>query len=75
MTSSTLTPQERRLATILRVLAAVFGLAVFAYLLPAPIGPLKGWFIQLPFVTNSVVKIGVLGLLAYLASTPTIVNA
>lgn len=63
-----LTPQERRLRWLLRVLALLFGLAVFAYLLPALVGPNKAAFIQLPFVTNSVVKVGVLGLLAFFAS-------
>jgi choline dehydrogenase-like flavoprotein len=62
------TPQERRLTVLLRVLAAAFGLAVFAYLLPALVGPWRFWFVKLPFVTNSVVKIGVLGLLAWFAS-------
>lgn len=63
-----LTPQERRLKVFLRVLSILFGLAVFGYLLPALIGPLQPLFINLPFVTNSVVKVGVLGLLAFLAA-------
>src|SRR5438445_3143562 len=63
-----LTPQERRLQVLLRILALLFGLAVLAYLLPALIGPNKPAFIQLPFVTNSVVKVGVLSLLAFFAS-------
>lgn len=53
---------------LLRILALLFGLAVLAYLLPALAGPNKPAFIQLPFVTNSVVKVGVLGLLAFFAS-------
>ena len=67
-TQEELTPQERRLQVLLRILALLFGLAVLGYLLPALIGPNKPAFIQLPFVTNSVVKVGVLGLLAFFAS-------
>jgi hypothetical protein len=66
-----LTPEERRLVGLLRVLAALFTLAIFAYLLPALVGPWKPVFIQLPFVTNSVVKIGVLAALAFIASADT----
>jgi hypothetical protein len=62
------TPQERRLKILLRVLAFVFGLAVLGYLLPALAGPNKGAFIELPFVTNSVVKVAVLALMAFFAS-------
>ncbi len=63
-----LTPQERRLKILLRILALLFGLAIFGYLLPALVGPNKAFFVQLPFVTNSVVKVGVLGLLAFFAA-------
>lgn len=63
-----LKPRERRLTLLLRILSLVFGLAAFGYLLPALGGPLQLFFIQLPFVTNSVVKIGVLALLAFFAS-------
>jgi choline dehydrogenase-like flavoprotein len=66
-----LTTEERRLATLLRVLAFLFTLAIFTYLLPALVGPWKPFFIQLPFVTNSVVKIGVLAALAFIASADT----
>ncbi len=65
------TPEERRLAGLLRILAILFTLAIFAYLLPALVGPWKPFFIQLPFVTNSVVKIGVLAALAFIASGDT----
>jgi choline dehydrogenase-like flavoprotein len=64
----TLTPQERRLKLLLRVLALIFGLAVFGYLVPALVGPLQSFYVNLPFVTNSVVKIGVLALLAFFAA-------
>jgi len=63
-----LTAPERRLQILLRILAAAFGLAIFAYLLPALFGPLQSFYVNLPFVTNSVVKIGVLALLAYFAA-------
>jgi len=63
-----LTSQELRLRTLLRVLSLIFGLAVFGYLLPALVGPLQAFYVNLPFVTNSVVKIGVLALLALFAS-------
>ena len=62
------TPQERRLKILLKVLALLFGLAVLAYLLPALVGPNANTFIHLPFVTNSVVKVGVLALIAFVAS-------
>ena len=66
-----LTPQERRLQLLLRVLSLIFGLAIFGYLLPA-LGifgrEAQRFSVNLPFVTNSVVKIGTLALLAFLAS-------
>jgi choline dehydrogenase-like flavoprotein len=63
-----LTPAERRLGLVLRVLSIVFLGGVFGYLLPALVGPWRGFFVNLPFVTNSVVKIGALSLLAFLAA-------
>lgn len=70
-TPMALTPEERRLQTLLNVLAFLFTAAVFAYLLPA-LGVfgenLKRFYVQLPFVTNSVVKIGTLALLAFFAA-------
>lgn len=66
-----LTPEERRLRVLLQVLAAAFALAVFAYLLPA-LGlfgdTLQRFYQEAPFVTNSVVKIGTLALLAFFAA-------
>jgi hypothetical protein len=35
MSGTPLTPQERRLQVLLRILALMFGLAAFGYLLPA----------------------------------------
>jgi choline dehydrogenase-like flavoprotein len=68
MSDTPLTPQERRLQVLLRILALVFGLAAFGYLLPALVGPNKAFFIQLPFVTNSAVKVSVFALLSFLAA-------
>ncbi len=66
-----LTPQERRLQLLLRILAAIFGLAIFGYLLPA-LGVFgadaQRFSVNLPFVTNSVVKIGTLAVLSFFAS-------
>jgi choline dehydrogenase-like flavoprotein len=66
-----LTPEERRLQSLLRLLSVAFTLAVFAYLVPA-LGTfgdtLQRFYVQLPFVTNSVVKIGTLALLAFFAA-------
>lgn len=63
-----LLPEERRLRLLLRILSVAFALAVFAYLLPALVGGWRPAWLQLPFVTNSVVKIATLGLLAFVAS-------
>ncbi|HEX8184043.1 MAG TPA: GMC family oxidoreductase [Blastocatellia bacterium] len=63
-----LTTHERRLKTLLRILAVIFGIAVIGYLIPALAGPNKAAFIQLPFVTNSAVKVGVLALMAFFAA-------
>ena len=68
MLDTPLTPQERRLRVLLRMLSLVFGLAAFGYVLPALIGPNKAFFIQLPFVTNSAVKVSVLAMLSFLAA-------
>ena len=65
---SVLTPQEIRLRAFLRLLAAAFCLGILGYLLPALFGPFQSFFVNLPFVTNSVVKIGGLALLAFFAS-------
>jgi hypothetical protein len=62
------TIEEYRLAKFLRILAIIFALAAFGYLLPALIGNNKGFFMHLPFVTNSTVKVSVLALLAFQAS-------
>lgn len=63
-----LEPEERRLRLLLTILSVAFALAVFAYLLPALFGPLRSAWTQLPFVTNSVVKIGTFAMLAFVAA-------
>jgi len=63
-----LTAAERRLKVLLRILSFIFGLAIFGYLIPALTGPLQAFFVNLPFVTNSVVKIALMALLAFFAS-------
>jgi choline dehydrogenase-like flavoprotein len=58
-----LTPQELRLRGALRIFAVLFALGMLAYLLPAFVGPARTYWVQLPFVGNSVVKVGVLFML------------
>ncbi len=62
------TPEEQRLRFFLRALALLFTLAIFGYLMPALVGENRELFVNLPFVTNSAVKVGVMALLAFLAS-------
>ncbi|HEX7291229.1 MAG TPA: GMC family oxidoreductase [Conexibacter sp.] len=63
-----LAPQERRLRTLLVALCGVFALSGAAYLAGALLDGTKGTFVELPFVTNSVVLAGGLTLLcAYVA--------
>ena len=63
-----LAAEERRLRRILQVLAFLFLSGMLAYLVPAFLPSTQAAFVQLPFVTNSVVKVGVLGLLAFFAA-------
>ena len=62
------TAEEQRLRVLLRLLAIVFALAAFGYLMPALVGDNKSFFIHLPFVTNSAVKVSVLAILCFLAA-------
>src|SRR5215470_6536990 len=64
---TTLTPQERHLRNALRIFAVLFALGMLAYLLPAIVGPARPYWVQLPFVGNSVVKVGVLFMLCAVA--------
>ncbi len=62
-----LTAQERRLRSLLRVLVVAFVLAALIYELGPLLGPFRAFFRQLPFVSNSVVKVSVMGLLCLYA--------
>ena len=62
-----LTVAERRLRSLLRVLVFAFALAVLIYEIGPMVGPLRAFFRQLPFVSNSVVKVSVMGLLCLYA--------
>jgi choline dehydrogenase-like flavoprotein len=64
---SILTPQERHLRAALRIFAILFALGMLAYLLPALVGPARAYWVQLPFVGNSVVKVGLLFMLCAVA--------
>src|SRR5919202_6352927 len=57
-----LSSAERRLAIPLRVLAAVFFAAAAVYALGPVLGPAQDFFREPPFVSNSVVKVTLLGL-------------
>src|SRR5262249_28897525 len=63
-----LTLEEVRLRRFLRLLAAFFGGGILFYVIPALLGPLRPLFVNLPFVTNSAVKMGTLGMLAFVAA-------
>ncbi len=63
-----LTPQEKRLTRFLQLLAVFFSSGILLYLLPVIAGPFRNFFINLPFVTNSAVKMGTLALLAFFAA-------
>ncbi len=63
-----LTAAERWLKWLLNVLVGVFLLAALVYELGALVGPLRGFFRQLPFVSNSVVKVSLMGLLCLYAA-------
>ena len=62
-----LTAAERRLRSLLRILVFVFALAALTYELGPLLGPFRAFFRQLPFVSNSVVKVSVMGLLCLYA--------
>lgn len=64
---ATLTSAELRLRVALRIFAVLFALGMAAYLLPALVGPARPYWIQLPFVGNSVVKVGLLFILCAVA--------
>jgi len=59
---------ERRLRTLLRILVYVFLAAVVAYGAGPLIPPLADFFARLPFVSNSVVKVSLMGLICMFAA-------
>jgi choline dehydrogenase-like flavoprotein len=63
-----LTTAERRLRRFLRILVALFILAALVYELGPLVGPFKSFCRQLPFVSNSVVKVSLMGLLCLYAA-------
>ncbi len=63
-----LTPAEQRLKKLLNVLASVYLLAIFIFMLGPVVGPFKDFFKQLPFVSNSVVMTSLLMLLCRYAA-------
>ena len=63
-----LTAAERRLQKLLSILVFVFVGAVFIYGLGPLIEPLKSFFKQLPFVSNSVVKVSLMAMLCLYAA-------
>src|SRR5512147_1269004 len=65
---SELTPQEQTLRLMLRILSVLFGLAAVGYLAPALFTRWQSGWMQLPFVTNSVVKVSVLGMMSFVAA-------
>ena len=63
-----LTPAERRLQRLLIALAAAFFAGAALYALGPFVPPFASFFRQLPFVSNSVVKVTLLGLLCLYAA-------
>ena len=59
MNTLRVTKQQKRLEVLLNILAAVFMLAALAYLF---------LFINVPFITNSAVKVTVLSILCFIAA-------
>jgi choline dehydrogenase-like flavoprotein len=55
-----LAPAERRLRTLLTVLVPLFLIAALIYQFGPIVGPFRGFFRHLPFVSNSVVKVSVI---------------
>jgi choline dehydrogenase-like flavoprotein len=63
-----LTPAERRLGVVLRLTAFGLFVAAVVYALGPFVGPAQGFFNELPFVANSVVKVTILGLVSLYAA-------
>lgn len=63
-----LTPAERRLGVVLRLTAFGLFVAAVVYALGPFVGPAQGFFNELTFVANSVVKVTILGLVSLYAA-------
>ncbi len=63
-----LTPAESRLGVVLRLTALGLFVAAVVYALGPFVGPAQGFFNELPFVANSVVKVTILGLVSLYAA-------
>ncbi len=68
MNPHTLTSQERGLGLVLRLTAFGLFVAALVYALGPFVGPAQGFFNELPFVANSVVKVTILGLVSLYAA-------
>lgn len=63
-----LTGAEKRLGAVLRLTAFGLFVAAVVYALGPFVGPAQGFFNELPFVANSVVKVTILGLVSLYAA-------
>ncbi len=63
-----ITPLEKRLIILLKIVAGIYTLSVLIYLLGGLLSPYENTF-RPPFVINSVSKIGLLALASFFAST------
>ncbi len=63
-----LTAAEQRLGVVLRLTAFGLFVAAVVYALGPFVGPAQGFFNELPFVANSVVKVTILGLVSLYAA-------
>jgi choline dehydrogenase-like flavoprotein len=69
--AAVLTPVERRVRTLMIAFAVVFALGAAAYEAGPLLNTSEAFFRELPFVTNSVVKVSMLAMLCgYAASSP-----
>src|SRR5258705_238278 len=64
-TNAALSGAERLLRGVAIAVGALFVVSALGYELGPMLGPTRGFFIELPFVTNSVVKVGKLALICF----------
>lgn len=64
-TDADLEPAERRLVAVLQVLGGAFAIGAVGYEAGAFLAPTAAFFRELPFVTNSVVKVSLLAMLCF----------